>query len=265
MTPEIIEALTALTVQIQVWFAGGALVFARVGPLFSLVPVFGERAVPARVKIIAALATTLVVTPAVVGDIPVPAGDPIAWAIFVAQESLIGVILGMALRLMVMVLMIGGTMAAQATSLSQAFGGAGAEPQPAIANLLVVAGLCLAAMMGLPERLVQYIVLSYDLFEPGHWPVPSAVAEWGVARVSRAFSLGFSLAAPFVIGAGLYNLALGAINRAMPQLMVAFVGAPALTLGGLLLTLIAAPIMLSVWLPAFLEVLTDPTSAAVMP
>ncbi|MFC3118840.1 flagellar biosynthetic protein FliR [Jhaorihella thermophila] len=38
--------------------------------------------------------------------------------------------------------------------------------------------------------------------------------------------LPFSLSAPFVIASLLYNLTLGAINRAMPQLMVTLVGAP---------------------------------------
>ena len=52
------------------------------------------------------------------------------------------------------------------------------------------------------------------------------VAEWGVARVGAAFALALGLAAPFVIAAVLYNLALGVINKAMPQLMVALVGAP---------------------------------------
>ena len=56
---------------------------------------------------------------------------------------------------------------------------------------------------------------------------------------------------PFVIAALIYNVALGVINRAMPQLMVAFVGAPALTLGGLLLLYLSAPVMLSVWIDAF--------------
>ena len=59
------------------------------------------------------------------------------------------------------------------------------------------------------------------------------------------------IAAPFVIGSLLYNVALGIINRAMPQLMVAFIGAPALTWGGLALFAVAAPLILSVWLAAF--------------
>ena len=73
---------------------------------------------------------------------------------------------------------------------------------------------------------------SYEILPMG-LPVPAAdVAAWGTARVAQAFALGFSLAAPFVIAAFAYNLALGAINRAMPQLMVAFIGAPAITAGG---------------------------------
>lgn len=260
MTPEMIAALTALAAQVQAWLAGGGLVFTRVGPIFALVPIFGERVVPARIRLVAALAMTVVVAPAVAPSIPLPDPNPIGLVLFIAGESLVGLILGVALRLMILVLMMAGTKAAQATSLAQAFGGAGVDPQPAIAQLLVMAGLCAAAMAGLPERLAQLIVLSYDLFPAGHWPSPEALATWGVARVSTAFALSFSLAAPFVIGAGLYNLALGAINRAMPQLMVAFIGAPALTLGGLLLLMITAPLMLAYWLPAFVGVLTDPVA-----
>lgn len=260
MTPELITALTALGIEVQAWLAGGALVFARVGPVFALVPVFGERVVPARIRLAAALAMTVVVAPAVVGAIPVPAATPLGWLIFLGSETLVGVILGISLRLMVLVLMMAGTKAAQATSLAQAFGGAGVDPQPAFAQVLVMAALCAAALTGMPERLAQLLVLSYDIFPAAAWPSPAALAEWGVARISRAFALAFSLAAPFVIGAGLYNLALGAINRAMPQLMVAFVGAPALTLGGLVLMMLAAPLMISIWLPAFLGVLGDPVA-----
>ena len=80
---------------------------------------------------------------------------------------------------------------------------------------------------------------SYEILPMG-LPIPAAdLAAWGTARVAQAFALGFSLAAPFVIAAFAYNLALGAINRAMPSLMVAFIGAPAITAGGLLLLMLA--------------------------
>ena len=101
---------------------------------------------------------------------------------------------------------------------------------------------------GLHVHIAEYLILSYDLLPPGRLPLAGDMADWGLAQVSRAFALGFSLAAPFVIASFLYNLALVVINKAMPQLMVAFVGAPALTLGGLVLLALTAPLALAVWL-----------------
>lgn len=258
MTPDMIDAMTALAQQVQLLALQAGGVFARLGAAFALIPVFGERVIPARIRLAAALAMTAIVAPAV-PEVPPPA-EPVALALFLLAETLVGVILGMALRLMVMALQIAGTIAAQATSLAQAFGGAGVDPQPAIAQILVMGGLALAVLSGFAERLAQFFVLSYDLFPPGAWPSPADVARWGTGRVARTFGLAFSLAAPFVIAASLYNLALGAINRAMPQLMVAFIGAPALTFGGLALLLMAAPLMLGVWLPGLHGILADPAA-----
>jgi len=84
----------------------------------------------------------------------------------------------------------------------------------------------------------------------------------GVGKVARSFALGFTLAAPFVIASMLYNVTLGVINRAMPQLMVAFVGAPAITAGGLVLLFLSAPILLSVWADALRSFLDAPLAGA---
>ena len=260
MTPEILAALDALAAQVRDWAIAGGLVFARIGPVFALVPAFGERVVPVRIRLVTALAMTAVVGPAVTPVLPAPPATVLDLAQYLGAETLVGVILGLSLRLMTLALVMAGIKAAQATSLAQAFGGAGVDPQPAVAQLLLMAGLAAAVATGLPQRMAAWLVLSYDLFAPGTWPAPDVLAAWGTARAAQAFALAFSLAAPFVIGAGLYNLALGAINRAMPQLMVAFVGAPALTLGGLVLLMLAAPLMLSLWLPAFHAVLGDPGS-----
>jgi flagellar biosynthetic protein FliR len=44
----------------------------------------------------------------------------------------------------------------------------------------------------------------------------------------------------------------------MPQLMVAFVGAPAIAIGALILLMIFAPLMLSVWLKALQNFAASP-------
>ena len=55
-----------------------------------------------------------------------------------------------------------------------------------------------------------------------------------------------------------YNVALGAINRAMPQMMVAFVGAPAITAAGLLILMLSAPVILHFWGVRLDRLIADP-------
>jgi flagellar biosynthetic protein FliR len=166
------------------------------------------------------------------------------------------------MRLFIAALQTAAAMIAQATTLSQLFAGAAPEPQPAIGNLLIIAGVALAMTAGLHVRAAELVLLSYDVLPAGVHHSAAAAADWGLALIGRTFSLAFSLAAPFVIASLIYNLALGAINRAMPTLMVSMVGAPALTLGGLALLAVATPVLLAAWLDAFTIHLDQPFAIA---
>lgn len=233
----------------------GGLVFLRIGAAAFLLPTFGEMVVPARVRLVGALALTVLIAPLAIDSFP---DDPPPWAWFLLTETVAGLALGAVLRLMAMALQIAGSMAAQATSLAQIFGGQAADPMPAIGHVMFLAGLALLAATGLHVKLVAYLALSYELLPPGRLPAPADVLTWGVERTSQAFGLAFSLAAPFVVASVLYNLALGVINKAMPQLMVAFVGAPAITAGSLALLALSLPTILGVWFDAITAVMANP-------
>lgn len=249
-----LAAILELQAQLQSQFIGLFAVFLRVGAAMALMPGFGEQSVPMRVRLGLAIAFTLVVWPMVAG---LPA-DALPARYFLT-ETIAGLGLGLFFRLFVIVLQLAGSIAAQATSLSQIFGGSATpDPMPAFGNLLLVGGLALAMQAGLHVKLALALAESYRAIPPGTLPARSDLAEWGTAGVTRAFATAFSLSAPFLIVSVLYNLALGAINRAMPQLMVAFVGAPAITLGGLVLIAVAAPFLLVLWLGRLDAGLADP-------
>ena len=252
---ELAGGLIGLT---QAAIAVGAAVFLRVGAAMALLPAFGERSVPMRVRLALTLAFTVIVAPAAFPLLAPHLSRGWPGPIVFAGEVLAGLLLGIGLRLFVLALQTAGAMAAQATSLAQLFGGAAVDPQPAISHVMVVSGLALAAMLGLHVKVAQMFLLSYDLIPPGAVPGPGDTAGWGTAQVARAFGLAFALAAPFLIGSLIYNLALGVINRAMPQLMVAFVGAPAITAGALILLVLTLPLMLPVWSDALDGFLADP-------
>ena len=232
------------------------LVFLRIGAVIALLPAFGEMMVPARVKLALALALTVLVTPAVAAEIVLPQGQSVLGV--AAKETAVGLVHGFALRLFVFVLQITGTVAAQATSLSQLFGGEAIDPQPALGVVLVLGGLALATLLGFHVRIVGMLIESYAHFPVGRSLPPNAMADWAVGAVSGAFRLAVVLAMPFLLASLLYNLALGVINRAMPQLMVAFVGAPAITFGALALLALTAPLVLSVWAGLLMEQINHP-------
>nr|WP_299414498.1 flagellar biosynthetic protein FliR [uncultured Sulfitobacter sp.] len=234
----------------------GFAVFVRVSALVSLLPAFGEQSVPARVKLGIALAFTFIIAPAVAAPVQPMQFETVFWIIF--TEITAGLILGIGIRLFILALQTAGSIAAQSTSLAQILGGAMAEPVPAMGHILVMGGLALAVMTGLHVRVAEMVILSYQMLPMGQFPSGADVSEWGVDQIRRAFSLAFTLAAPFVVLSVLYNVALGVINKAMPQLMVAFVGAPVITAGGLMLLCLSAPLLLSTWLEALNNFIANP-------
>lgn len=222
----------------------------------SVLPAFGEQYVPMNIKLAIAVAFTFVVAPAL-PLFPEPT-SPLHFAGLATSEAIVGLALGMSVRLFLMGLQIAGTIAAQSTSLSQVLGNIGADSLPAMGAVLLVSGLALAVMMGLHVRVAEFLIYSYQIFPLGDYPAPAGFSEWGIHRIARAFYMAFTLAAPFLITAVIYNLALGVINRAMPQLMVFFVGAPVITFGGLFILMVASPMILDVWMREMMTFFADP-------
>jgi len=239
----------------------GFLVFLRVGAAMALLPAFGEQSIPQRVRLVLTLCFTAIVTPAVAGQITPMAETRSMMPFGLVTEVIAGLAIGVVLRLFVVALQVAGATAAQATSLSQILGNAGVDPAPAIGQILLISGVALAVMAGLHVRFAEVMIISYDLMPVGQFPDSGILAEWGTARIAHAFGLAFSLAAPFVIASLIYNVALGVINRAMPQLMVSFVGAPAISAGGLLLLFLTVPIVLFVWSRELSTFLANPFGA----
>jgi flagellar biosynthetic protein FliR len=255
------ELLAELLASTQTALTVAGIVFLRVGAMMFLLPAFGELLIPTRIRLVLALAFTAIVTPAVGAHVQPFTDSGASLFILLGTETVVGLSIGLVVRFFAMALQMAGTMAAQATSLSQILGDTGIDPQPAIGQLLTIGGLTLAVAAGLHVRFAELMIYSYEIFEPGILPGPAAISKWGIERIAAAFSLAFSLAAPFTIAAFVYNLALGVINRAMPQLMVTFVGAPAITLGGLALLFVTAPILLGIWHQGLIDFIADPFGA----
>jgi len=245
----------------QMSLTAGFIVFLRIGAAMAVLPAFGERVIPQRVRLVMALGFTAIVAPAVATNVvPFAEKNSVIW-FALATEVIAGLAIGIALRLFVLALQMAGAIVAQSTSLSQILGNSGADPSPAIGQLMLISGLALAVMLDLHVKLAEVLILSYEVLPVGGVPGGDLLTEWGVRRVALAFGLAFTLSAPFVIASLIYNVAMGVINKAMPQLMVSFVGAPAISAGALILMLLVMPILLAAWAGELTGFLANPFGA----
>ena len=246
------EALSVITAYGEAGFPAVALIaalFTRLSALVLFLPGLGERIVPMRVRLGAAMAITLMLIPAVLTDGVAPPQTLSRAALMIAAEGICGALIGFSIRIAVYALQTAGAIASQTLSLAQLFGPSmGDQPESPIATLLMMAGLVLAVSSGLHFEIVRVLIISFDIMPFGAFPGTADTGEWAAERAAHSFAMALSLALPFVIVGFIYNLAIGAANRAMPQLMVAFVGVPAVTFAGLVLLAIAAPVILGVWL-----------------
>ena len=242
------ESLAAIIEDVQPLLVGAFLVFVRIGAMVALVPGFGEQSVPSRIKLAAAISFTIIVWPMV--TISPVFSELSTFSIFpyILSEALVGLLLGMAIRLVLIALQYAGSIASHAASLAQLMGAAATpDPMPAIGNILVVSGLALALSLGLHVKLVAAIAQSFETLPMGALPNGAEIGSWGMAKCADVAALAFTLSAPFLVASFAYNLVLGFINRAMPQLMVAFIGAPAITASGILILFLAGPALLMAW------------------
>ena len=227
-------------------------IFTRLSVFIYLLPGLGETVIPQRIRLAAAFLMTWILVPLLTPALALPNLTLPSGTILIAKEGFHGFALGFAFRLMVFVLQILGNIVSQALSISQVLGeGIATEPNTTISTLLMMSGVTLLVTMDLHVEAIGVFYRSYELFPLGSTPKMDNVAYWMSHKAMGMFGFGVTLALPFIILNFVYNLMLGFLNRAMPQLMVSFVGMPAITGAGLFLLVIATASMLLFWVQEY--------------
>lgn len=235
----LIAALPSLAFQ-------AVLVFARLGAGVMLLPGLGEQEIPPTIRLALGLALLALLLPGLAPALPPAPDDAAEAARLVVQEVAIGLWLGGLARILALAMAMAGqaiaaliglqgmlvtdpALGAQGTALGRAFG--------LLAAVLVLAsGLYAVALRALAE---SYAVL------PAGAPLPAGIAAEGIAAAGAAsLELALRLAAPFVVGAVVLNLALGLLARLAPQVQTFFIAIPGQILAGIaLLALLAPPLV----------------------
>ncbi|MCT4333700.1 flagellar biosynthetic protein FliR [Paracoccus sp. YLB-12] len=230
---------------------GFVLVYLRVQACLLILPGLGERLIPVRVRVAAAVA----VTPLLAGltGTVAPPSEPLQLIVQSGAEMVIGLATGGLLRLLALALDVATTAIAATASLSQIIGVQNeAAPHP-VGNLMHLGGMAVLMALGLPVMLVQLLADSFTLWPLAGWPDIDMLAPAAIALVAQSFGLAMMLAAPFTLGGFLFQALSGVINRVMPALPVVFIGSPASIMLALVALTLLAPMLIAIWADAVLS------------
>ncbi|MFO1035767.1 MAG: flagellar biosynthetic protein FliR [Geminicoccaceae bacterium] len=220
------------------------LVFGRIGAALMLVPGFGEHYVLARLRLLIALAVSVLLAPTLKARLPAMPVEPLGLAALIAGEVVLGLMLGVLCRLVMAAVHVGGTVIAMQSGLAAAafFDPAEATQGTLPGNFIAVLVLTLLFTTGLYRELMLSLAASYGVLPAGAGLPSGDLARALLGLVSEAFGVALRMAAPLVVAGLLVNLALGALNRLVPSFQVFFVSMPVqllLSLALLLVSLVA--------------------------
>ncbi len=204
------------------------LIFARVGAGLMLLPGFGETYVSPRIRLLFALALTLVVHPLVRDGMPELPEHVLRLFLLVLGEIVIGLFFGAVGRIMIGLLHTAGLLIAHATNLAaaQMFDPSQGTPGSVTGNFLGILGVVLIFVTNLHHLMLRGLVQSYTMFPPGTAPPVDDFAELATRLVANGFAVALQIAAPLMMVALMFQVGLGLLARLMPQMHVYFIGMP---------------------------------------
>lgn len=204
------------------------LVFARIGAGIMLLPGFGETYVSPRIRLMIALALSVSVFPLVSAAVPELPENVLALFVLIFGELLIGLFLGAAARLLLMVLQTAGMLIAHATHLAaaQVFDPSQGTQGTLPGNFLSVLGVLLIFATNLHHLMIGALITSYTTFPPGMAPPVDDFAALATRLVAGGFTLALQIASPLLVVALVFQVGLGLLARLMPQMHVFFIGMP---------------------------------------
>ena len=234
--------ITLTESQMQGWLAAYLWPFVRIAACLTAAPIFGAHFVPVRLRIVLALAITLLATPLLPPPPPV-AVFSVAGVLITAQQVLLGVALGFVLQVVFDAVGLGGQLLANSMGLSFAFN---VDPMrgastPAVGQFYLL--LITMTFVSLNGHLafLDLVVRGFATLPVGEHGLGTDGAWMVLTFAGNLFSGAVQVALPGMTALLVVNLAFGVMSRAAPTLNLFAVGFPITLVFGLLIVVVGLP------------------------
>ncbi len=226
---------TQLILLVQEWMWP----FFRIAGLLMVAPVIGTRSVPVRIRLIIAIAITLVIAPVVPSFNYV---DPLSIkGLFISIEQVvIGIAMGLTVRVIFVALEVAGQMIGQLMGLMLA-----SMVDPTNGNQVPIIGqfyLLLATLLFLAIDghlfMIRHLAESFYLMPIGNGGISQEGIWIFINWISVVLATAVLIALPVIVSMLIVNIGFGVLTRSAPQLNIFAVGFPIMIIMGILVIMI---------------------------
>jgi flagellar biosynthesis protein FliR len=225
-----------MTLDVMHWsliqFQSFLFILMRVIPILFVMPLFSGTYVPHSMKVGLALVVTLVLLPVVRLDPQRLPTDPYSMAFFMISELMIGLILGLSMKLVFAGLQLAGEFA----GFQMGFGMARTvDPQSGsdtavIAELNYLLGLLIFCSVDGHHWFFKALVQSFHLLSPGELHLGEGIYRHVLTLSGKMFVIGIQMVAPIMAVLIFIQIALGLLAKTVPQINILTTSFP-LTVG----------------------------------
>ena len=226
-----------------------AMIFLRLGAVFMLMPGFAAAYIPSQIRLIFALALTLILMPIISSEIPQRPSEYSTLLQYMLNEITIGVFLGIILQILFFALNFAGSIASQAIGFANAqiFDPTFQTQTMIVETFLSITAVSFIFLADIHHLMIEAVVDSYHLFKPGEPILWNDLSAHLIQTTTSSFTFGFKLGAPFIAFTIIFYAGMGLISRLMPQLNIFFLSLPLQIYLGIGLLFLTIPVIISVF------------------
>lgn len=221
--------------QIGGWISSFLLPLFRIGAMLMVMPVVGTQLVPRRIRLYFSVAFTVALVP-VLPQMPQVDALSVQAIILIAEQILIGVLLGLVLQLMFHIFVFAG----QLISMQMGLGFA-SMMDPATGVSIPLLGQFLLMLITLLFLAVNGHLVAFEIMAESFTTLPVGqaldVANYPVfvGRLSWVIGAALLMSLPAVSSLLVINIAFGVMTRAAPQLNIFTIGFPLTLVMGMII------------------------------
>lgn len=204
------------------------LCLARIIAMIAAIPAFAGNQVSGRIKIGLAVATSLLLFPAMAPYTPQVAFTLSGFGLLIVNEVLLGAMIGLVTQMVFAAVNFSGTIIGYQMGFAAAniFDPQTTQQLSLMSQFFNILTLLVFLTMDMHHFFFRAIIDSYILLPPGYLDFSQGVAQELTRLASHMFVIGIKLSAPILALLLVTNLVLGILARVFPQLNVFMLSFP---------------------------------------